>query len=106
MWSDLVGRRDLSPLQKCIVGICVLLHILPADNVDEYIRIAKYTTIQCLEVFFLKGVNEIFGDEYLRRPNNNDINRVLQIWKASGFLGMLDSIDCLHWEWNKCSVSW
>jgi len=72
---------------------------------DEYIRIVKYTVIQCLEAF-VKGVNEIFRDEYLRRPNNKDINRLLQIWEAYGFLGMLGFINCMHWEWKNCLVVW
>ena len=71
---------------------------------DEYIRIVKYTVIQCLEAF-VKGVNEIFGDKYLRRPNNNDINCLLQIGEARGFPGLLGSIDCMHWEWKNCPVA-
>jgi len=51
-------------------------------------------------------VNEIFGQEYLRRPNNNDINHQLQIGDAWGFLGMLGSIDCMHLEWKNCLVAW
>ena len=51
-------------------------------------------------------MNQIFGDEYLRSPNDNDINRLLQIGKAHGFLGMLNSIDCMLWEWKNCPVAW
>ena len=41
----------------------------------------------------------------MRKPNNNDINRVLQIGDARGFPGMLGSIDCMHWEWKNCLVA-
>ena len=44
----------------------------------------------------MNDVNEIFGDEYLRRPNNNDINHLLQIGEGRGFPSMLGSIDCKH----------
>ena len=35
-----------------------------------------------------KWANKIFGQEYLRRPNKNDINHLLQIGDARGFPGM------------------
>ncbi|KAH1243094.1 hypothetical protein GmHk_07G020254 [Glycine max] len=85
MRFDVVGRMDLSSLQKCIVTICIVAYGSPADCVDEYIRIGECTTTQCLQKF-ARGVNEIFGQKYLRRPNNNDINCLLRIEDARGFL--------------------
>ena len=84
MRSDVVGRMGLSPLQKCIVAICILAYESLADCMDEYVRIGECTTTQCLQKF-VRGVNEIFGQKYLRRPNNNDINCLLQIKYAWGF---------------------
>ena len=104
MRSDATGRRDLSPLQKCTAEIHILAYESPANSVDEYVRLVNCTTIECLEAF-VKGVNEIFGDEYLRSPNNNDINHLLQIGEARRFPGMLGSIDCMHWEWKNCPVA-
>ena len=66
-----------------------------AEQIDNNICIGKSTTIECLE-HFVKGVNENYGVEYLRRPNNDDIQRLLQMDEARGFLGMLGSIDCMH----------
>ncbi|KAL5194692.1 Ribonuclease H2 subunit A [Glycine soja] len=50
----------LLSLQKCTATICILTYESPTNCVDE-------------------DANEIFGQEYLRRPNNNDINHLLQI---------------------------
>jgi len=97
MRLDAVGRMGLSPLQKCTAAICILAYKSLADCVEEYVRIGQCTTAQWLQKF-VRGVNEIFGQEYLRRPNDNDINRLLQIGDAQGFLGMLGYIDCMHWE--------
>ncbi|KAG4989517.1 hypothetical protein JHK82_031842 [Glycine max] len=89
---------------KCTAEIHILAYESPANSVDEYVRLVNCTTIECLEAF-VKGVNEIFGDEYLRSPNNNDINHLLQIGEARRFPGMLGSIDCMHWEWKNYPVS-
>ena len=105
MRSDAVGTTGLSPLQKCIAAIRVLAYGSHADCVDEYVRIDECTATQCLQKF-VRGVNEIFGQEYLRRLNNNDINHLLQIGDAQGFSDMLGSIDCMHWEWKNCLVAW
>ena len=48
----------------------------------------------------------MFGDEYLRPPNNNDIARLLAIGEQRGFPGMLGSIDCMHWKWKNCLTAW
>ena len=105
MRSDVVGRMGLSSLQKCTAAIRILECKSPTDCVDEYVRIGECTATQCLQKF-VRGVNEIFGQEYLRRPNNNDINCLLQIGDARGFPGMLGSIDCMHWEWKNCPIAW
>jgi hypothetical protein len=105
MRVDATGKMGLSPLQKCTATILMLAYGSPADIVDEYVRIGESTTIECLERF-VRGVNEVFGAEYLRRPNNNDVDRLLQMGEARGFPGMLGSIDCMHWEWKNCPVAW
>ncbi|XP_062087068.1 uncharacterized protein LOC133793812 [Humulus lupulus] len=102
---DAVGRRGLLPLQKCTAAMRMLAYGAPADYVDEYVRIGETTAIECL-VNFVRGVNDIFGTEYLRRPNAGDIRRLLQIGEVRGFPGMLGSIDCMHWEWKNCPVAW
>ena len=91
-------------MQKYTVAIHILAYGSPADSVDEYVRISESTVAECLEAF-VKGVNDIFGDEHLRRPDNN-INCLLQIRDARGFLGMLGFVDCIHWEWKNCPVAW
>ena len=102
---DVDGRMGLSPLQKCTTTICILAYRSPADCVDEYVIIDECIATQCLQKF-VRGVNEILGQEYLRRPNNNDINFPLHIGDAQGFPGVLGSIDCMHWEWKNCLVAW
>jgi hypothetical protein len=37
-----------------------------------------------------------YRDIYLRKPNVDDIARLLEVAEERGFLGMLDSIDFMH----------
>jgi len=102
---DAVHKVGLSPLQKCTVALRLLAYGVLSDNVDDYVRIGVSTAVECLESF-VTGVHTIFGPQYLRRPNNEDTERLLKIGEACGFPGMLGSIDCMYWEWKNCPVAW
>ncbi|CAK8539452.1 unnamed protein product [Lathyrus sativus] len=82
MRVDATDKMGLSPLQKCTSAIRMLAYGSPADLVDEYVRIGESTSIECLERF-VKGVNVVFGTEYLRMPNNTDVEHLLQMEKLS-----------------------
>jgi len=97
-------EKDFSPLQKCTTTIHILAYRSLVDSVNEYVRITECTGIQCLEAF-VRDVNEILWDIYLGRPNNNDINRLLQIRETYGLTGMFDSIDCMHRKLKNCLVA-
>ena len=51
--------------------------------------------IMCVKRFAVEIV-QVFGPEYLRTPNVEDVARLLEMKKARGFPGMLGSIDCMH----------
>lgn len=74
------------------------------DLTDEYLRIGETTAIESLRAF-VKAIVEVFGDWYLRAPNEADICRLLSIEEQRGFPGMLGSIDGMHWKWEKCPIA-
>ncbi|XP_024004788.1 uncharacterized protein LOC112081949 [Eutrema salsugineum] len=76
-----------------------------ADAVDEYLRLGASTALLCLENF-TEGIISLFGDEYLRRPTPDDLQRLLDLGEERGFPGMIGSIDCMHWEWKNCPTAW
>ncbi|XP_018461127.1 uncharacterized protein LOC108832127 [Raphanus sativus] len=76
-----------------------------ADTYDEYLRLGESTALLCLEKFN-EGIIQLFGDEYLRKPTSDDLQRLLDIGEVRGFPGMIGSIDCMHWEWKNCPRSW
>jgi len=103
--KDAFGKLDFSPLLKCTAAMRMLAYGSPADLLDEGLRIAETTTIECLTEF-VRGIRENFGTEYLRRPNEEDTRRLLRVGAVRGFPGMLGSLDCMHWHWENCPVAW
>ena len=103
--TDVIGVLGLSSLQKITVGYRIFAYGTPADSVDEYIRIGENTAIESMR-WFVKAVIAMFGDHYLRSPNNIDIARLLQMGEQRGFPDMLGSIDCMHWKWKNYPTSW
>jgi len=55
---------------------------------------------------FVAGVIQVFGEEYLRKLTQADVDRLLAVAEASDFPGMLGNIDCMHWEWKNCPTGW
>uniref|UniRef100_A0A0D3BTK1 DDE Tnp4 domain-containing protein n=1 Tax=Brassica oleracea var. oleracea TaxID=109376 RepID=A0A0D3BTK1_BRAOL len=55
---------------------------------------------------FCSRNHNFFGDEYLRRPTPEDLQRLLDIGEIRGFPRMIGSIDCMHWEWKNCPTAW
>ncbi|CAK8536355.1 unnamed protein product [Lathyrus sativus] len=78
MMVDATGRASLLLLQKCTVVIRMLAYGTSADSVDDYLRIGETTTLKCVDKF-TRGVINIFGAQYLRRPNAKDIERLMQM---------------------------
>ncbi|XP_059645914.1 uncharacterized protein LOC132289203 [Cornus florida] len=92
------------------IAIRILTYGCAADHCDEYIKIGESTAIR---MTFCKPVVGVYGEEYMRPPNEVDIARLLREGEERGFSSMLVSIDYMlvsidytHWEWKNCSVSW
>ncbi|XP_033131975.1 uncharacterized protein LOC103831000 [Brassica rapa] len=103
--TDCTGRSSLTPLQKCTAAIRQLAYGGAADSLDEYVRLAETTARKSLHKF-TAGIISLFGDEYLRQPTQEDLQRLLYIGDQRGFPGMIGSIDCMHWEWKNCLTAW
>ena len=98
------GRYGLSPLQKCTAAIRMLAYGQSGYTYDEYLRLGESTALLCLE-HCTNGIVQLFGDEYLRRPTPEDLQRLLDIGEKRGFPGMIGSIDCMHWQWKNCPTA-
>jgi hypothetical protein len=72
------GALGLHPLQKMTAAMRMLTYGIAADGADEYIRSAEATNLESCKKFVIK-VCEVFGERYLRSPNEQDIARLLAI---------------------------
>ena len=102
---DAAGKPGLSPIQKVTAAMRQLAYGVSSDSVDEYIRLADSTAMESLK-HFCHAIVAIYGDEYLRAPNSEDVKNLLAINEERGFPGMLGSIDCMHWTWKNCPTTW
>ncbi|XP_019091129.1 PREDICTED: uncharacterized protein LOC109128730, partial [Camelina sativa] len=103
--KDATFRNGFSPLQQCTAAIRLLAYGIGTDSVDEYLRISESTSRKCLE-HVVVGIVDLFGTEYLRRPTQADLQRLLFYGEQRGFPGMVGSIDCMHWKWKNCPTAW
>jgi hypothetical protein len=60
-----------SALQKCTVAMRMLAYEAPGDSVDDYLRKAESTTLDCFYRFY-RAVIAVFRDIYLRSPTVED----------------------------------
>ena len=101
---DRCGRLGLSCLQKICAAYMMISYGVPADFMDQYFRIDESTVIESLRRL-VRAIIEVFGDEYLRSPNEQDTARLLASGEHRGFPGMLGSLDCMHWVWRNCPTA-
>jgi hypothetical protein len=92
---DATGCIGLTLLQKCIVVVRQLAYGMTADTIDEYLKLGKTTTLECLK-YCCAGIIKCFGAEFLRHPTIADTQHLLAKADERRFPGMLGSIDCMH----------
>ncbi|XP_050253371.1 uncharacterized protein LOC126699511 [Quercus robur] len=87
------------------LAVRMLAYGVVTDLMDEYVQIGESATMESLKKF-VATVVDIFSEEYLRSPNNEDIAKLLAHGENRGFSGMLGSIDCMQWKWKNCPIAY
>jgi hypothetical protein len=102
---ECMGLYEFSLVQKCTAALRCIAYGAPCDTNEDYLRVAEST---CFETVgrFCRAVVAVFGKDYLRAPNEQDIASILAQNAARGFLGMLRTIDCMQWGWKNCLFAW
>lgn len=95
--GNCAGSLGHSTEQKITAALRMMVYGILTDSNNDNLEMGESTSIFFIKQFAKAGA-EVFGPEYLRAPNAQDMARLLEMNKACGFLGMLGSIDCLHWK--------
>jgi hypothetical protein len=92
---DATGKLGFTSYKKYSAAIRMLAYGVVGVLIDEYLRMSETT---CLESMykFCKVVIAVFGTIYLRELTVEETARLLLINGERGFLGMIESIDCMH----------
>ncbi|XP_023765798.1 uncharacterized protein LOC111914256 [Lactuca sativa] len=103
---DARGKCGFTTIQKCTTALRQLGYGITADVSDEYLKMFERTGRDCTYLF-CEYVIELYRDIYLRHLTKSDVEQLYATHQAKhGFLGMLGSIDCTHWEWTNYSNAW
>nr|GEX74686.1 hypothetical protein [Tanacetum cinerariifolium] len=103
---DATGRMSLSVIIKCTAAIRQFAYGTTPDAFDEYLQTSERTARDSL-TNFNKCIISLYMAEYLRKPTLKDVENVYNKHLTThGFPGTLGSIDCMHWKWKNCPVSW
>lgn len=97
---DAAQKLGMSTLMKFTVATQMLGRVLVADFMDEWLQVGESTSMLILNEF-ASFVPKTFSDKLLY-PNLEQCHEIELAVRARGFLGCLDSIDCMHWYWDNC----
>ena len=99
------GRKGFHPIHKCVVAMRMLAYGSPADSFDNTYRMPESTVLETVKQF-ARTIISVYESEFLRPPTASELETILQVNEARGFLGMIGSIDYMHWEWSNCPTAW
>ncbi|XP_070672095.1 uncharacterized protein [Malus domestica] len=103
--NDAFGVMDLLSEQKNTAALRMLAYGVSTDQVDEITRMGKSTILESL-MRFCGAIKSIYTAEFLWRPTDMDLQRLLKKGEMKGFPRMIRSIDCMHWTWKNCPSAW
>jgi len=95
------GRPQAHALQKLVAAFRVLAYGESYDRADEYVRLSK-STVEVATTKLIEFIVEEWEPVYLRPPNDEEVERILERNAARGMPGCIGSLDCSHWEWAAC----
>ncbi|CAN6711340.1 unnamed protein product [Malus baccata var. baccata] len=70
---------------------------ITVNSTDEYCRLAESYVIKNLKCL-CKAIEAIYEAIYPRKPNREDLKRLLCKADKIGFPGMIGSLYCMHWD--------
>ncbi|KAH9138932.1 hypothetical protein AeRB84_016788 [Aphanomyces euteiches] len=79
-----VNKLGIHPLVKIVAALRMLAYATPADALDENFEISETTLFDTLR-HFIDAVIACFGEEFMRGPTEEDVERLLKVNAQRGF---------------------
>ncbi|XP_009339168.1 uncharacterized protein LOC103931417 [Pyrus x bretschneideri] len=95
------GRPGFLPHQKVTIALRMMAYAYPADVMDDTYSMSESTCLDTLTEFY-DTITYLYKEEYLREPNQEDMDWLIRKAEDYGFMGMIGSLDCIHWNWKNC----
>lgn len=90
---------------KIAAALKQLRYGISADALDESLQVSETVAREALKRF-CRSLTVIYRAQWLRPPNREELDTILQENARRGFPGMIGSVDCMHWQWQNCPSSW
>ncbi|MGL5935539.1 MAG: transposase family protein [Cetobacterium sp.] len=104
--QDSHGRIGSSLECRLLLPLKTMAYGVPSHAFRDYFQMSETLARQsCIE--FHKAIKQIYQQEYLRLPDEQDLKSIVRLHKSvHGIDGMFGSIDCMHTTWKNCPVAW
>jgi hypothetical protein len=102
---DAAGVMGASTDQKITAAMRQLAFGCPADAAAELVRVSESLASESL-LRYCRAVRKKFEQEYLRRPNKDELREIKQHHASLGFPGCIGCVDIASWMWDRCPVGW
>jgi len=89
------GKLQAHPLQKVVAEFRVIAYGEAADRADEYVRLST-TVIATSTKSLIEFVFRRWGPTYQHRPNQDELNTIMERNKEREIPGCMGSLDCCH----------
>ena len=103
--ADAVGRVGASSLQRMYSVLQQLANGVCSFAVKDFSGVGQQLGRECL-YSFCRFIIRRFGREYVGRWNKEEMEKEMAANAERGFPGMIGSIDCCHWVWDRCPIAW
>lgn len=99
---DATHRLGASTDLKVTAAIRMLADGSSAYSLVEMLCISEPLDMECMKRF-ISGRVECYESEWLRRPNEEEVEKTEERYRSLGFPGFIGSVDCAEWTWDAWS---
>ena len=104
--SDATGKKGASLEAKILLPLKTCAFGTAEHAFCDYFQMSHALASKCCEEY-AKMMRQVYGAEYLRIPDENDIKKITQLHsEAHGVPGMFGCLDCMHTRWKNCPKAW